>query len=135
MKTKGMYVPYQIHLARPFYIRSRLPMQRVLEVVGGRNVVIKTIDRKNDRQLFFLDPSSKTIKSVAYKEKSFDIQHGGGSTNLQVWATNARWFQLFKYDKGAIVNIKDGRALDVAGNRDRGGQNVIVYKRHNSLNQ
>jgi hypothetical protein len=44
-----MYVPYQIHLARPFYIRSRLPMQRVLEVVGGRNIVMKTLDRKNDR--------------------------------------------------------------------------------------
>jgi hypothetical protein len=31
--------------------------------------------------------------------------------------------------------VKDGRALDVAGNRDRENQNVIVFKRHNALNQ
>jgi len=31
--------------------------------------------------------------------------------------------------------VKDGRALDVSGNRDRDNQNVIVFKRHNALNQ
>lgn len=31
--------------------------------------------------------------------------------------------------------MKDGRALDVSNNRDRDGQNIIMFKRHNSLNQ
>jgi hypothetical protein len=39
-KTSGIYTPYNIHLGRAFVIRSRLPMQRVLTIVGGRNVVI-----------------------------------------------------------------------------------------------
>jgi len=134
-KNSGLYTPYQIYLGRPFIIRSRLPMQRVLTVVGGRNLVIKTHDRTEQNQVFFLDPGTKTIKSVGNKMKSIDIQNSGNSANLQVWKTNARWFQLFKYDNGAIINIKDGRAMDVSGNQDRENQNVIVFKRHNALNQ
>jgi hypothetical protein len=119
-KTTGLYVPYQIHLGRAFIIRSRMPMQRVLTVTGGRNLVIKTHNRQDNNQIFFLDPETKTIKSVAQNTKSIDIQGSGGSSNLQIWNTNARWF-LFKYDNGAIVNIKDGRAMDVSGNHDRDG--------------
>jgi hypothetical protein len=109
-------------------------MQRVLTVVGGRNLVIKTHNRQDNNQIFFLDPATKTIKSVAQNTKSIDIQNSGSSSNLQIWNTNARWFQLFKYDNGAIVNIKDGRAMDVSGNRDIEANNVIVAKRRNSLN-
>lgn len=109
-------------------------MQRVLTVVGGRNLVIRTHNRQDNKQIFFLDPGTKTIKSVAYNTKSIDIQNGGGSSNLQIWNTNARWFQLFKYDNGHIVNIKDGRAMDVSGNNDRENQNVIMYRKRNALN-
>lgn len=136
VKTKGLYAAYNLHLGRPFYIRSRLPMQRVVTVVGKRNLVLKTMDRTNPSQVFFLDPSSKTIKSVANDHSSIDIQGGGSSANVQIWTTSGRWFQLFRYDKsGAFVNVKDGRALDVSGNRDRENQNIILFKRHNSLNQ
>jgi hypothetical protein len=112
-----------------------MPMQRVLTVSGGRNLVIKSHNRQDNNQIFFLDPGTKTIKSALNNTKSIDIQNGGGSNNLQIWNTNARWFQLFKYDNGAIVNINDGRAFDVAGNHDRDGQNVIMFKRHDALNQ
>jgi len=33
------------------------------------------------------------------------------------------------------VNIQDNRVLDVQGGRDAEGQNCIVWKRHNGLNQ
>jgi hypothetical protein len=39
-----------------------------------------------------LDPNTKTIKSVAYKDQSWDIQNGGNSNNMQIWKTNGRWF-------------------------------------------
>jgi hypothetical protein len=110
-------------------------MQRVLTVVGGRNLVQATLNRQDNNQIFFLDPGTKTIKSVAQNTKSIDIQNGGSSNNLQIWNTNARWFQLFKYDDGYVVNIKDGRCLDVAGNVDHENRNVIVYRRHTGLNQ
>jgi hypothetical protein len=47
-KTTGIYAPYQIHLGRAFIIRSRLPMQRVLTVTGGRNLVIRTHNRQDN---------------------------------------------------------------------------------------
>jgi hypothetical protein len=112
-----------------------MPMQRVITVTGGRNLVTKTHNRQDNNQIFFLDPATKTIKSVAQNTKSIDIQNSGGSANLQIWNTNARWFQLFKYDNGAIVNIKNGKAMDVSGNHDRENQNVVMFKRHNALNQ
>lgn len=33
------------------------------------------------------------------------------------------------------MNIKNGLVFDVSGNRDAEGQNVIVYKAHEGLNQ
>jgi len=32
---------YNFRVLEPFYLRSRLPMQRVMEAVGANNVVIK----------------------------------------------------------------------------------------------
>lgn len=34
-----------------------------------------------------------------------------------------------------IVNVRNGKALDVEGNKDAEGQNVIVWRKHNGLNQ
>jgi hypothetical protein len=59
-----------------------MPMQRVVEVVGGRNLVMKTLDRTLETQIFFLDPQTKTIKSVKHKDQSIDIQNAGISANL-----------------------------------------------------
>lgn len=134
-QTTGLYKPFGIHLARPFYIRSRMPMQRVVEVIGGRNLVVSTLDRTKESQIFFLDPKSKTIKSVAEKESSIDIQRAGTSSNLQIWATNARWFQLFKYVDGYMVNVKNNKVFDISGGKDVEGQNLIIFKKHGGLNQ
>jgi hypothetical protein len=59
-----------------------MPMQRVLSVTGGRNLVMKTHNRQDNNQIFFLDPGTKTIKSVGQNTKSIDIQNSGSSTNL-----------------------------------------------------
>lgn len=54
---------------------------------------------------------------------------------MQVWGTNSGWFQIFKYSGQNIVNVKDGRVLDVQGGKDKEGQDVFVWKKHNGLNQ
>ena len=88
---QGRNSKFGFYINRPFYIMSRMPMRRVVEVVGGRNVVIKQARNRNT-QKFTFDQVSKTIKSWAYKHKSFDIQNSGRSSNLQVATTNSRWF-------------------------------------------
>jgi hypothetical protein len=48
-----------------------------MEVIGGRNLAVKTFERNKQTQQFYLDAESKTIKSVAYKDQSWDIQNAG----------------------------------------------------------
>lgn len=46
---------------------------RAIEVVGGRNLVIRSKKAGNEAQLFFFDNGSKTIKSQLFKDRSIDI--------------------------------------------------------------
>ena len=42
---------------------------------------------------------------------------------------------MFKMDDAFLVNIKDGRAMDVSGNIDAENRNMIIHKKHGGLNQ
>ena len=90
-RIKGLNSDFGFFINRPFYIVSKMWMNRVLEVVGGRNLVIKTRANRAAQQFIF-DEKSKTIQSKQYRGKSLDIQNAGRSANLQVWTTNSRWF-------------------------------------------
>ena len=90
--TKGVNRRFGFYVNRPFYIVSRMWMKRVIEVVGGRNLVIKTRVKNRNTQKFVFDQVSKTIKSVAYRGRSLDISNSGRSANLQIWNTNSRWW-------------------------------------------
>ena len=71
--TKGLNRNFGFYINRPFYIRSKLPMRRVIEIVGGRNLVIKRLYRNRKAQQFRFAQKSKTIVSVQYPSRSFDI--------------------------------------------------------------
>jgi hypothetical protein len=73
-----------------------------------------------------LDAKTKTIKSVAYKDKSWDIQDMGKSTNMQIWKTNGRWFQMFKYvgdkfqnERGNWVGVQNKENIVVSNVQHR----------------
>jgi hypothetical protein len=63
-------------------IISKLPMKRALEIIGGRNMVIKSKVYGRRTQQFVFDIKSKTVKSVAYMDRSLDIANAGRSSNL-----------------------------------------------------
>jgi len=46
----------------------------------------------------------------------------------------SRWWNLFRYYDSHIVNEK-GKALDVDGGQDVENRNIIVWNKHNGLNQ
>jgi hypothetical protein len=48
----------------PFYFRSRLPMQRVVECVGANNAVLKKWYLNRKAQQWRFDPVSKTIRNM-----------------------------------------------------------------------
>jgi hypothetical protein len=41
VRTKGFNKEFGFHINRPFYLRSRMPMQRVAECHGANNVWLK----------------------------------------------------------------------------------------------
>jgi len=63
-----------------------------------------------------------------------DIADGGKSRDLVTENRNGRWDQQFNIRGEHVMNIR-GLAMDVSGGRDKEGQNVIVWKKHNGKNQ
>lgn len=87
-QTKGHDHDFGFRVNSPFYLVSRLPMQRVVEAIGANNLVIKTYAKNRRAQQFAFDPVSKTIKSQQWK--GYSIQASGN--NLHVRPTTSRWF-------------------------------------------
>jgi hypothetical protein len=83
-KNFGFYVN------RPFYIVSQMSSGRHLELIDGRNLVIKTRNGQKTQEFYF-DQASKTVKNKS-NNQSFDIKNSGKSRNLQVWSTNSGWW-------------------------------------------
>jgi hypothetical protein len=91
-QSKGLDEEFGFHINRPFYLRSRLPMQRVAEAVGANNVVLKRYAKGRIAQQFYFDGVSKTLKSQQWKTHSLDIQSNGRNPNVRVTTTNSRWW-------------------------------------------
>jgi hypothetical protein len=61
--TKGqLNKEFGFYVQRDFYVVSQLKSNRYLEVIDGRNVVIKT-PNNNKGQIWYFDQYSKTVKS------------------------------------------------------------------------
>jgi hypothetical protein len=60
---------FGFHINRPFYIRSRLPFQRVAECQGANNVALKRWRKNTKAQQWYFDEVSKTIKNNAWKSR------------------------------------------------------------------
>jgi hypothetical protein len=72
----------------PFYLRSRLPMQRVVECVGASNATIKKWALNRKAQMWRFDSTSKTIRNMNWTSYVFS-QEGA---NLRCRSMNSRWF-------------------------------------------
>jgi len=81
---------FGLYVQRDFFIVSQMSAHRYLEMIDNKNIVIKTPNAQKS-QLWYFDQTSKTIKTRA-NNKSFDIASSGKSNNMQVWATNSRWW-------------------------------------------
>lgn len=77
---------------KPFYIVSRMAMNRVIEWPGGGHIRIQNWVENKKSQQFWWDGISKTIKSNNWKQYSLNIQSSGSSQNVSMTTTNARWF-------------------------------------------
>jgi len=97
LQTKGKDRYYGLVIDEPFYAWSKANSKLTIEVIGGKNLAVKPFERNKQSQQFFLDASTKTIKSVAYKDLSWNIENTGNSSNMQVSKSMRRWWQMFRY--------------------------------------
>jgi len=109
-----------------------MPSGRYMDIVDG-NVVVK---RRNgfDSQKWFFDQKTRTVKSVAHKEKSWHMHPNGNNRDLIVYKTTGKWFQTFRYQGANFVNAR-GLVLTIKDNKDFEGAAVVAWKKHNGLNQ
>jgi hypothetical protein len=91
-RKKGFNKEFGFHINRPFYIRSRMPMKRVIECHGANNVWLKRWRKNTTAQQWYFDEVSKTLKNNHWKSHSLDIQSNGGSANVRCTTTNSRWW-------------------------------------------
>jgi hypothetical protein len=76
-QTKGLNEEFGFYINRPFYIRSRLPMQRVVECVHRGNVLIRRWRKNVKSQQWKFDEANKTIINNQWNDLSLDIQGNG----------------------------------------------------------
>jgi hypothetical protein len=72
----------------PFYFRSKLPMQRVVECVGASNAVIKKWYKNRKAQQWQWDSTSKTIRNMNWTSYSLSME----GSNLRCRSMTSRWF-------------------------------------------
>jgi len=92
-QEKGFNKDRGLHVNRPFYIFSKMYMERVVEAVGAADLRLRTMRYAGSgrAQHFFLDARTQTIKSNTWKDRSINIEGNGNSRNLYMRGTNARW--------------------------------------------
>jgi hypothetical protein len=89
-KTTGVDKQFGFPINKPFYLVSKLPMNRVIQLNGGSNLVLHRYIAGRTEQQFYFDAVTKTLKSQRYKDRSIEIVSNGNSVNVRMGATNAR---------------------------------------------
>jgi hypothetical protein len=90
--TSGYSSEWGMHINRSFYLRSRMPMKRVAELVGSDVRLRRYVVSRVRTQTWKFDGVSKTIKSEYQKSYSLEIPNSGRNNQLRATTTNSRWW-------------------------------------------
>jgi hypothetical protein len=90
--NKGWNATYGFHMNRPFFMRSRLPMRRVIECVSNAYLRHKRWYKNRRAQEWIFDGVSKTIQSYYWRNRAIEITSSGNSQTLRMNAVTSRWW-------------------------------------------
>jgi hypothetical protein len=90
--TKGRDTNFGFHINRPFYIRSRLPMKRIAELVSSDVRLRRWNKGRKKQQTWRFDGISKTLKSMYQTSWSMEIPNQGRNNQLRATTTSSRWW-------------------------------------------
>jgi hypothetical protein len=81
---------FGLYVERDFYVVSKLPDSRYLDLINNRNMVIKIKNGRNTQRWYF-DQKSLTIRT-RLNNQSWDNTSSGRTNNMQIWSTNSGWW-------------------------------------------
>jgi hypothetical protein len=116
-----------------FLIQTALASRRVADNVGG-SIILKTRNSFKT-QIWYFDNHYKMVRSRARTTTVLNISSSGKGENLDAATHNRQWYQKFKYVGEHIVSPYNHKAVDVYEGKDQEAQNIIMWKKHNGLNQ
>jgi hypothetical protein len=92
IQGKGYSNKYGFYIMRPFYMRSRLPMKRVVECVSNAYTRHKRWARGRKAQQWVFDNKSKTVQSYYWRNRAVEITSNGNSSTLRMNSVTSRWW-------------------------------------------
>jgi len=124
-RIQGLNGEFGFYINRPFYIVSKMWMNRVIEMKGSE---IRISQRVNGRrtQLFMFDEITKTVKTVE-NGNSIAIAKYGEGWNMITEFTSSRWWQLFRLIGDQIINER-GLVISLDGGIDEENRQVVVME-------
>jgi hypothetical protein len=96
MKKKGVNKNFGLQINRPFFVFSRMPMRRAI-IAGYGNYHLRVgqpwFNKNDKRYQFVFDQSSKTIRHVYSRSRSWSIHSQGRASTIGAETpTNSRWW-------------------------------------------
>lgn len=86
-----------------FYLRSNLPMERVVECVGANNAVLKKYAKGRKAQMWRFNPVTKTVDNMYWTSYALTVEN----SNLRCRSrATVRWTMLFQWRGGYLRNIR-----------------------------
>jgi hypothetical protein len=77
---------------RPFYVRSRMPMRRVVECVSNAYTRLMRYAYGRKAQQWVFDIKSKTLQSYYWRNRAVEITSSGNSSTMRMNSVTSRWW-------------------------------------------
>jgi hypothetical protein len=122
---------FGMYIGKEFSITTKMSSGRYVDLVGDQLVIKSRTASKTQKWIF--DWKSRTVLNVANK-KSLSISSSGRGNKMNTWKTTSEWFQMYRYHKFQIINIRD-KVMSVNGAKDVEGREIEVNKNSRGTHQ
>jgi len=76
-RSEGFDKEHGLYINRPFYLKSRMPMGRVMESIGASNVTLKKWRNNTKAQQWRFDRVTNTIKNMNWTNYALEMSANG----------------------------------------------------------
>jgi hypothetical protein len=132
VQSKGVHSEFGWYINRPFYIVSRMAMNRVIEAHGNNWLYLRRYVKNRKAQTWVFNGVDKTLHNGNWKNYAMTIHSNGNSNHMRMLSSiTSRWWQMFRLQGAYVVNEK-GKVLDVQNHDDVEGRHIFIENKANN---